>query len=162
MDETASKASGPTQSTHYDVLGVSPDASQDRVHRAYVSLLSEFRATPTPEMEGRVRRARIAYSVLSNPQSRALYNEGLKLPQAPQRRWEKHYLQEEEESLKFWTGAATFAIVAFLGFFWEYLVLKGLLWLPRAAFRAMNALLARKHPTDEALEQPVDPQGGQG
>ena len=161
MDEIASKAGGPTQSTHYEVLGVTPDASQERVHRAYVTVLAEFRANPTPEMEDRVRRARIAYQVLSNPQSRALYNADLKLPQAPQRRWEKHYLQEEEESLMFWTGAATFSIVAFLGFFWQYLVLKGLLWLPRALFRAIDALLVRKRPTDEAPEQPVDPQGGQ-
>jgi curved DNA-binding protein CbpA len=162
MDETAFKAGGPTQSTHYDVLGVSTDASQDSVHRAYVSLLAEFRANPTPEMEGRVRRARIAYSVLSSRQSRALYNADLKLPRPPQRRWEKHYLQKEEESLMFWSGAVRFGIFSLWGFFWEYLVLRGLLWLPRALFRAIDALLVRKRPTDEAPEQPVDPQGGQG
>jgi hypothetical protein len=162
MDETASKVGGPTQSTHYEVLGVTPDASQDRVHRAYVAMLAEFRANPITETEERVRRARIAYQVLSNPQSRALYNANLKPPQAPQRRWEKYYLQEEEESLMFWTGAVKLSIMGLLGFFWEYLLLRGLLWLPRALYRAIDALIVRKRPTDEVPEQPVDPQGGQG
>ena len=153
MDETASKVGGPTQSTHYGVLGVNPDASQDRVHRAYVTVLAEFRANPTPEMEDRVRWARIAYQVLSNPQSRALYNADLKLSRPPQRRWEKHYLQEEEDSLMFWTGAARFAIVTFLGFFWQYLVLKGLLWLPRALSRAISALLTRERSSEELSER---------
>lgn len=153
MDETAFGAGGPTRSTHYDILGVSPDASQDKVHRAFVSLLAEFQANPTPWMEERVRRARLAYQVLSSPQSRALYNADLKLPRPPQRRWEKHYLQEEEESLAFWSGVATFSIMGFLGFFWEYLVLKGLLWLPRVLFRAIDSLLVRKPSSDEVSEQ---------
>ena len=153
MEETSSNGGEPAGKTHYDVLGISPDASQDRVHRAYSSLLAEFRADPSPDMGERVRRARIAHKVLSDPQSRALYNADLKLPEAPRRRWEKHYLQEEEEALTFWTGAATLSIVAFWGFFWEYLLLKGLLWLPRALLRGLNALLVRKCPPAEASDR---------
>ena len=152
MEGTSSNGE-PAAPTHYDVLGISPDASQDRVHRAYSSLLAEFRADPSPELELKVRRARIAHHVLSDPQSRAFYNADLKLPQAPQRRWEKHYLQDEEEGLMFWTGAATLSVVSFWGFFWEYLILKGLLWLPRALFRALDALLTRKRPDGKAPEQ---------
>ena len=153
MEETTPSSGEPATQTHYDVLGISPDATQDRVHRAYSALLAEFRENPTAEMEEGVRRARIAHHVLSDPQSRAFYNADLKLPQAPERRWEKHYLQDEEEGLVFWTGAATLSIVSFWGFFWEYLVLKGLLWLPRALFRALDNLLTRKPPADEAPEQ---------
>jgi curved DNA-binding protein CbpA len=162
MDESASRAGGLPDQTHYDVLGVSPDASQDRVHRAYRSVLMEFRANPTSEMEDRVRRSRIAYQVLSDPESRALYNAGLKLPRPPQRRWERYYLQDEEESLKLWTGVATMAIYAFWGILWQYLILKGLLWLPRAAYRAIESLLVRKRPADEPPEQPLDSPGSQG
>lgn len=142
MEETSSNGGRPVEQTYYDVLGISPDASQDRVHRAFSSLLAQFRADPSPEIQERVRQARIAYGVLSKPQSRDLYNADLKLGQAPQRRWRKHYLQEEEEGLMFWTGAAWFSIFGLMGLFWQYLLLRGLLGLPRALSRAMNRLLA--------------------
>lgn len=149
------KASGhePAVDTYYEVLGVSPDASQDRVHRAFSALLAEFRADPTPEHEERVRRGRVAYKVLSDPQSRALYNAGLKLPEPPRRKWERYYLQDEEEALTFWTGAALLSVVGLWGFFREYVLLKGLLWLPRLAYRGLNAVLVRKRPSGEAREQ---------
>ena len=153
MEDTTSNGGEPAAETHYEALGISPDASQDRVHRAFSALLAEFRDDPSPAMEARVRRARIAHTVLSDPESRALYNADLKLPEAPQRKWERYYLKEEEEALTFWTGAALLSIVSLWGFFWQYLVLKGLLWLPRALFRGLNAVLVRRRPADEAPEQ---------
>jgi len=149
MEETTPNGE-PAPQTHYDVLGVSPGATQDKVHRAYSALLAEFRENPTPEMEARVVRARIAHRVLSDPQSRAFYNADLKLPKAPQRRWEKCYLQEEEEALAFWSGIGAAGLK---GLLWPYMLLKGLLWLFRAPFRAAGALLTRKRQAEEARER---------
>ncbi len=76
--------------THYDVLRVPPDASQDAIHRAYVSLLARFQREPdqSPETVKRKARARLAYRVLSEDDSRAVYNAQQGLEEPPRRRWE--------------------------------------------------------------------------
>ena len=149
MEDTTPSGGEPAAQTHYDALGISPDASQDRVHRAYSSLLAEFRDNPTPEMEERVRRARIAHKVLSDPQTRAFYNADLKLSEAPQRKWEYKVENQEEKSLAFWAVVAALPISPLI----SYLFLKGLFRLPIALSRAVGALLSRKRPPEKAQEQ---------
>ena len=150
MEDTAANGGDAAAQTHYDALGISPDASQDRVHRAFSALLAEFRENPSPEMEARVRRARIAHKVLTDPQSRALYNGGLKLAAPPQRTWEYEPQNPEEQRLTFWAGVAVLSIP--LGPIGSYLFVKGLLRFPRVLARAIGAILTRKPPAGEAPE----------
>ncbi len=65
-------------SNHYEVLGVSPDASQDEIKKAYRKLARELHpdVNPSPEAEERFKLVTHAYEVLSDPQSRAQYDRG--------------------------------------------------------------------------------------
>jgi DnaJ-class molecular chaperone len=150
MEETTPNGE-PVLQTHYDVLGVSPDDTQDKVHRAYSALLAEFRENPTREMEARVVRARIAHQVLSDPQSRAFYNADLKMAPPPQRKWEYDQPNPEEQRLTFWAGVAALSIP--LGPIFSYLFVKGLVRLPRTLARAVGALFSRKRPAEETRER---------
>lgn len=145
---TDAATSGSSARSHYDVLGISPDSSQHSVHEAYRSVLAEFHANPTREMQERVKRARIAYRVVSDPASRSLYNRQLNLPQAPPRKWTKDYLEAEEEGLKFWTGFAQIAVAGLIGLFWQYLIVRGLLAIPRLLGRLATVLPTKKPPEE--------------
>lgn len=126
-DETPQTALVPE--THYDVLGVAPDAPQSRVHDAYVTALKEFRENyeSDPDAQARLDRVRLAYKVVGSAEGRAAYNATLNLEAPATRKW-KPFLQEEEESLQFWTNFAVTGIWFVLIGPWA-LLLRGAIWL---------------------------------
>ncbi len=75
--------------SHYDVLGITADASQDKIHRAYTALLKQLQSQPdSSELRLYLSRAKLAYQVLSHPGSRAAYHQQMAMAGPPQRRWE--------------------------------------------------------------------------
>jgi curved DNA-binding protein CbpA len=74
--------------SHYDVLGVTPDVNQDKIHRAYTQLLRVLQAEPdSPELRAFLQRAKLAYQVLSHPESRAAYHREREMDGPPKRTW---------------------------------------------------------------------------
>jgi DnaJ-class molecular chaperone len=74
--------------SHYDILGVSPDVNQDKIHRAYTQLLRVLQSEPdTPETRSYLARAKLAYQVLSHPESRAAYHRQQEMDRPPTRTW---------------------------------------------------------------------------
>ncbi len=69
---------------YYDVLGVSPEATQDQIKKAYRKLARELHpdVAAGPEAEERFKDVSRAYEVLSNPEKRAMYDRGVD-PTAP-------------------------------------------------------------------------------
>jgi hypothetical protein len=78
-------------STHYEVLGVAPDASHDEVKRAYTDLALRYhpdRNTFTDDesrelAEYRMREINDAWAVLRNPATRAAYDAALRGERRP-------------------------------------------------------------------------------
>src|SRR5215469_10299281 len=80
-------------STHYQVLGISRDASVERIKRAHRSLVKVWHPDKFPsgseaetEAGRRIREINAAYTVLSNPRARTRYD--AKLERQPPRHWE--------------------------------------------------------------------------
>jgi len=93
--------------SHYDVLGITPDANQDKVHRAYTTLLKAFQSEPdSPELRAFLARAKVAYQVLSHPESRAAYHAQQEMSGPPKRTWAVP--AEDTMHPAFWIGIATF------------------------------------------------------
>lgn len=65
-------------SDHYQVLGVSRDASEDQIKKAYRKLARELHpdVNPAPEAEARFKAVTHAYEVLSDANSRRQYDMG--------------------------------------------------------------------------------------
>ena len=65
-------------SDHYEVLGVDRNATQDQIKKAYRKLARELHpdVNPAPEAQERFKLVTHAYEVLSDPQSRAQYDQG--------------------------------------------------------------------------------------
>jgi len=126
-NEIAENAAPPQ--TYYDILGVRPDAPQSRVHDAYVAALKYFRDNydSDPDAQTGLDRVRQAYKVIGNAEGRAAYNATLNLEAPAQRKW-KPYLEEEEESLRFWTDFAGTGVWFLLIGPWA-LVWRGVIWL---------------------------------
>lgn len=83
--------SGSPQRTHYQVLGVAPDARLEeirRAHRQLARVLHPDRLGAATEAERRLAERRMrevnaAWTVLSNPEQRRRYDLGLAAPSAP-------------------------------------------------------------------------------
>ena len=69
----------------YTILGIRPDASADQIEHAYAELLHQLKdgVDTNPGSDARVRLIAVkeAYSVLSNPVARQMYNQKLFAPQ---------------------------------------------------------------------------------
>lgn len=74
--------------THYETLGVAPDASAEQLHRAYLRQARQFHpdrhqaegATAAADAEERMRRVNEAWQVLRDPARRAAYDRHLAAP----------------------------------------------------------------------------------
>jgi len=133
--------------TYYDILGVRPDVPQSLVHDAYVAALKYFRENydSDPDAQQGIDRVRLAYKVIGNAEGRAAYNATINLDAPAQRKW-RPYLEEEEESLQFWTGfAATAFWFLFVGW-WSFL-LRSLIWL---GGKIIAAVSGRSKETDDS------------
>lgn len=69
----------------YTILGIRPDASADQIEHAYAELLHQLKdgveANPGGDARIRLVAVKEAYSVLSNPVSRQMYNQKIFAPQ---------------------------------------------------------------------------------
>lgn len=69
----------------YTILGVRPDASVDQIEHAYAELLHELKdgieASPGGDARIRLIAVKEAYTVLSNPMARQIYNQKIFAPQ---------------------------------------------------------------------------------
>jgi hypothetical protein len=72
--------------SHYDLLGVAPDASADEIQRAYRLLALRHHPDVAPDADQAVMAAiNGAWSVLSDPASRRSYDAALGRPEEPAR-----------------------------------------------------------------------------
>jgi DnaJ-class molecular chaperone len=64
--------------SHYDVLGIQPDASESVIKKAYreLSFKNHPDRNPSPEASARMQEINEAYEVLSDPQKRKQYDAG--------------------------------------------------------------------------------------
>ena len=92
--------------SHYDVLGIPPGVSQDKIHRAYTQLLRVMQSEPdSPGLRAHLQRAKLAYQVLSHPESRAAYHREREMTGPPKRTWAVP--TEDRMHPAFWIGIFT-------------------------------------------------------
>ena len=74
-------------STHYELLGVAPDATSQQLRQAFRALSKRYHpdttSLPTLEAEAAFQQVRQAYGVLGDPLARRSYDEKLRQPSRP-------------------------------------------------------------------------------
>lgn len=66
---------GPPDTKLYDILGVSPTASDDEIKKSYRKLAKEYHPDKNPQHGDKFKEISFAYEVLSNPERRSTYDQ---------------------------------------------------------------------------------------
>uniref|UniRef100_A0A3Q4IDP8 DnaJ heat shock protein family (Hsp40) member A2b n=1 Tax=Neolamprologus brichardi TaxID=32507 RepID=A0A3Q4IDP8_NEOBR len=66
--------SGVVDTKLYDILGVSPSASENELKKAYRKLAKEYHPDKNPEAGDKFKEISFAYEVLTNPEKKELYD----------------------------------------------------------------------------------------
>lgn len=72
--------------THYDVLGIKPDCSQEEIKKAYRKLSIKYHPDKCGKMTEEYRSISEAYDVLKNPLDRAKYDKSIAPPPAERKK----------------------------------------------------------------------------